>query len=197
MLRIVLFRWSGRGDPLLCLSIVRNIALVQRRTSTKGFKRTATLLGNRIRTASGSRGFAQSRLLTNWAEIAGPDISSVARPVEVSYSRGGMGATLTLLTTGAQAPMLEMQKEQIRAKVNSVYGYNAIARVRITQTATTGFAEGQVDFTHRPKSVSEMIPDAGIVKRAAETTQAVGDEGLRTALERLGANVMKQKTTQT
>jgi hypothetical protein len=197
MLRIVLFRWSGRGDPLLYVSIVRNIALVQRRTSTKGFKRTATLLGNRIRMASESRGFAQSRLLTNWAEIAGPDISSVARPVEVSYSRGGMGATLTLLTTGAQAPMLEMQKEQIRAKVNSVYGYNAIARVRITQTATTGFAEGQVDFTHRPKSVSEMIPDAGIVKRAAETTQAVGDEGLRTALERLGANVMKQKTTQT
>ena len=171
--------------------------MVQRRTSTKGFKRTATLLGNRIRTASESRGFAQSRLLTNWAEIAGPDISSVARPVEVSYSRDGMGATLTLLTTGAQAPMLEMQKEQIRAKVNSVYGYNAIARVRITQTATTGFAEGQVDFTHRPKSVSEMIPDAGIVKRAAETTQAVGDEGLRTALERLGTNVMKQKTTQT
>ena len=196
MLRIVLFRWSGRGDPLLYVSIVRNIALVQRRTSTKGFKRTATLLGNRIRTASESRGFAQSRLLTNWAEIAGPDISSVARPVEVSYSHGGMGATLTLLTTGAQAPMLEMQKEQIRAKVNSVYGYNAIARVRITQTATTGFAEGQVDFTHRPKSVSEMIPDAGIVKRAAETTQAVGDEGLRTALQRLGTNVMKQKTTQ-
>ena len=171
--------------------------MVQRRTSTKGFKRTATLLGSRIRTASESRGFAQSRLLTNWAEIAGPDISSIARPVEVSYARGGMGATLTLLTTGAQAPMLEMQKEQIRSKVNSVYGYNAIARVRITQTATTGFAEGQVDFTHRPKSVSEMIPDAGIVKRAAETTQAVGDEGLRAALERLGTNVMKQKITQT
>ena len=197
MLRIVLFRWSERGDPLLSVSIVRFIALVQRRTSTKGFKRTATLLGNRIRTASESRGFAQSRLLTNWAEIAGPDISSIARPVEVSYARGGMGATLTLLTTGAQAPMLEMQKEQIRAKVNSVYGYNAIARVRITQTATTGFAEGQIDFTHRPKSVSEMVPDAGIVKRAAETTQAVGDDGLRAALERLGTNVMKQKTIQT
>ena len=108
-----------------------------------------------------------------------------------------MGATLTLLTTGSQAPMLEMQKEQIRAKVNSVYGYNAIARVRVTQTATTGFAEGQVDFTHRLTSESKMVPDAGIVKRAAETTQAVADEGLRAALERLGTNVMKRKNTQT
>jgi hypothetical protein len=154
-------------------------------------------LGNRIRAASESRGFVQSRLLTNWEEIVGPDISSIARPVEVSYAQGGMGATLTLLTTGSQAPMLEMQKEQIRAKVNSVYGYNAIARVRVTQTATTGFAEGQVDFTHRLTSESKMVPDAGIVKRAAETTQAVADEGLRAALERLGTNVMKRKNTQT
>jgi hypothetical protein len=169
--------------------------LAQRRTSTKGFKRTATLLGERIRTASESRGFAQSRLLTHWAEIAGLDVSSIARPVEVSYARGGMGATLTLLTTGAQAPMLEMQKEQIRAKVNSVYGYNAIARVRITQTAATGFAEGQVDFAAKPKKIDEIIPDQAVVQRAAETTQAVGDEGLRAALERLGTNVMKPKTS--
>jgi hypothetical protein len=169
--------------------------LPPRRASTKGFKRTATLLGERIRTASESRGFAQSRLLTHWAEIAGPDVSSIARPVEVSYARGGMGATLTLLTTGAQAPMLEMQKEQIRAKVNAVYGYNAIARVRITQTAATGFAEGKVDFVHRSKNPSDVAPDPAIVQKAAETTQTVGDEGLRAALERLGTNVMKQKTT--
>ena len=45
--------------------------------------------------------------------------------------------------------MLEMQKEQLRAKVNAVYGYNAIARVRITQTAATGFAEGKVAFGHK------------------------------------------------
>ena len=171
--------------------------MAQRRAPSKGFARTSSLLTQRIRKASESRGFAQSRLLTHWEEVVGEDVSSIARPVNVSFGRQGFGATLTLLTTGAQAPMLEMQKEQIRAKVNSVYGYNAIARVRITQTATTGFADGQVDFTHRPKSVSEMVPDAGIVKRAAETTQAVGDEGLRAALERLGTNVMKQKNTQT
>jgi hypothetical protein len=169
--------------------------LAKRRTSTKGFTRTATLLGSRIRTASESRGFAQSRLLTHWAEIAGPDVSSISRPVEVSYARGGMGATLTLLTTGAQAPMLEMQKEQIRSKVNSVYGYNAIARVRITQTAATGFAEGQIDFAHKSKKPSEVVADPAIVQRAAETTQTVSDEGLRAALERLGTNVMKPKTT--
>jgi len=126
-----------------------------RRTSTKGFKRTDSLLSGQIRRASETRGFAQSRLLTQWNEIAGTDIAAIAQPVEIGYGRGGMGATLTLLTTGANAPMLEMEKEKLRAKVNAVYGYNAIARVRITQTAATGFADGKVAFGHKKPQVGK------------------------------------------
>jgi hypothetical protein len=103
-----------------------------------------------------------------------------------------MGATLTLLTTGAQAPMLEMQKEKLREKVNAVYGYNAIARIRITQTAPTGFAEGQVNFDHRgapnPKAPAPPAPET--TRAAAELTAPVADEGLRSALESLARNVL-------
>lgn len=168
--------------------------MVYRRASTKGFKRTSSLLGERIRTASESRGFAQSRLLTHWEEIAGPSVAEISRPVEVSYSRGGMGATLTLLTTGAQATMLEMQKEQIRTKVNAVYGYNAIARVRITQTAPTGFAEGQVEFTARKADEGPKAPDPRLTAQAAQTVAPVADDNLRDALERLGTNILTRKS---
>ncbi|MBT8476137.1 MAG: DUF721 domain-containing protein, partial [Alphaproteobacteria bacterium] len=85
----------------------------------KGFRRTSSLLGKQIREAGESRGFAVSRLLTHWAEVAGPEIAAIARPVEVSYGRAGIGATLTVLTSGAQAPMLEMQKETLRERVNA------------------------------------------------------------------------------
>ncbi|MEC7258544.1 MAG: DUF721 domain-containing protein, partial [Pseudomonadota bacterium] len=122
-----------------------------RKSSTRGFKRTAIVLNDQIKRAGESRGFAVSRVLTHWAEIAGADIAGIARPVNVSYGRGGFGATLTVLTTGAQAPMLEMQKERLRERVNAAYGYNAISRVRITQTAPTGFSEGQAMFAPQPK----------------------------------------------
>lgn len=164
----------------------------RRRASTKGFQRTSSLLTKRIRTASESRGFAQSRVLTDWAEIAGQDTAAIARPVEVSYGRGGMGATLTLLTTGAHAPMLEMQKEQLRARVNSVYGYNAIARVRITQTASTGFADGKVSFEHRKKDAEIKVPDPQIQQKATELSSPVADDGLRAALARLGENIFNK-----
>jgi hypothetical protein len=162
-----------------------------RRTSTKGFKRTDSLLSGQIRRASETRGFAQSRLLTQWNEIAGQDVAAIAQPVEIGYSRGGMGATLTLLTTGANAPMLEMQKEQLRKKVNAVYGYNAIARVRITQTAATGFADGKVAFGHK-KPDAKSAPDPAMRQMAAAAAQPVSDDGLRDALARLGENILNK-----
>ena len=163
-----------------------------RRTTTKGFTRTDSLLSGQIRKASESRGFAQSRLLTQWEEIAGQDIAAIAQPVEIGYGRGGMGATLTLLTTGANAPMLEMQKEQLRQRVNAVYGFNAIARIRITQTAATGFSEGRVAFGHKPRGAREPEPDPVLRQKAAETASPVADEGLREALARLGENILNK-----
>ncbi|MFZ5964511.1 DUF721 domain-containing protein [Thalassococcus sp. BH17M4-6] len=164
----------------------------QRPRNKKGFARTSSLLQGQIRRASESRGFAQSRVLTHWPEIAGEDVAAISRPVDISYAKGGFGATLTLLTTGAQAPMLEMQKEQIRAKVNAVYGYNAIARVRVTQTAATGFSEGRVSFEHRPKAAADTAPPPEVVSRARETAKGVSDDGLRAALERLATNVISK-----
>ncbi len=165
----------------------------KRRSTTKGFARTASVLKDRIRRAGESRGFAVSRVLTHWAEIVGADIAAIARPVEVSYGRQGMGASLTLLTTGAQAPMLEMQKEKLREKVNAVYGYNAISRIRITQTAPTGFAEGNVRFERRSKATPPASPDPAVREMAEELTAPIGDMSLRSALEALGQNVLSKR----
>lgn len=166
------------------------------RTRRKGFARAASLLSGQIRKAGETRGFAVTRLLTHWVEIAGEAAAAMSRPVEISYGRGGFGATLTLLTTGANAPLLEMQKEKLRERVNAVYGYNAISRVRITQTHATGFAEGQASFEHRKAKPTEAAPDPA-VKRAAEDVAApVGDDGLRQALEALGQNVLSRSKRQ-
>lgn len=165
--------------------------MATRYSTTKGFARTSSLLQGRIRKAGETRGFAVTRLLTHWAEIVGEDTAQIARPVDVKYGRQGFGATLTLLTTGAQAPMLEMQKERLRETVNGVYGYNAIARIRITQTAPTGFAEGQASFSYKRKEVPKA-PDPQIIAEAQGLAQGAEDEQLRRALESLARNVLSK-----
>ncbi|MEM7640992.1 MAG: DciA family protein [Pseudomonadota bacterium] len=154
----------------------------------KGSRRLSALVEGDIRRLSGTRGFSETRLLTHWAEIAGADVAAICRPVKVGYNKSGVGAVLTLLTTGAHAPMLQMQLPKIREKVNACYGYNAIARIAVTQTAPTGFAEGQADFKARPQSRPVAAPET--CKAATETTKHIEDEGLRLALERLATNVL-------
>lgn len=165
----------------------------RRTTTTYGFSQTARLLESRIRTASEARGFAQTRLLTHWSEIVGDAVAAIARPVDIKYGRQGFGATLTLLTTGAQAPMLEMQKDRIRDRVNACYGYRAISRVWITQTAPTGFAEGQVQFG--PAPVRSVAPDPEVLAQAGAVTRSVEDDDLRLALAALAANVLGRRHT--
>ncbi|MCV2867544.1 DUF721 domain-containing protein [Defluviimonas sp. WL0002] len=161
----------------------------------RGFETAGSLLSGKIRKLGEARGFAVSRLLTHWAEIVGQDVAAIALPVKISYPRDGFGATLTVLTTGASAPLLQMQLPAIREKVNACYGYNAISRVAITQTAPTGFAEGQVAF--RPKAAAApRPPDPKLVATARSISAAVGDEGLRAALEALGEKVLSRSGKQ-
>ncbi|MGV8952365.1 MAG: DUF721 domain-containing protein [Cypionkella sp.] len=157
----------------------------------RGFEATSGLLREQIRTVGEGRGFAIARLLTHWDEIAGAEMAAVTRPVKVGYGREGMGATLTLLTTGSNAPMIEMQKEKLREKVNAVYGYAAISRILITQTAASGFAEGQAQFTHAPKATVPPSPE--VTREAKATAAPVQDEGLRTALESLVQNFLTRR----
>ncbi|MFN7224796.1 MAG: DUF721 domain-containing protein [Paracoccaceae bacterium] len=159
----------------------------------RGFEPAFGLMKDPVRAAGESRGFAVSRLLTHWTDVVGEDLSRCTRPVKVGYGREGFGGTLTLLTTGAMAPMIEMQKETIRSKVNAVYGYNAISRVLLTQTAPIGFAEGQAEFTPAPKA--ERVTDPAIKAAATETVAPIHDPGLRAALEALAENILNRRKT--
>jgi hypothetical protein len=147
----------------------------------RGFTRAGGLIQGQIRKAGEQRGFAESRLLTHWAEIVGVETARQCQPVKISYGRGGLGATLTLLAKGAAAPMLQVQLPGIRERVNACYGYNAVARIHITQTAATGFAEPAAPFEHAPAPKPQPSPIPAI--------DEVSDPGLRAALEGLGARI--------
>ncbi|WP_443135100.1 DUF721 domain-containing protein [Frigidibacter sp. ROC022] len=159
----------------------------------KGFERAAGLLQKRISAAGESRGFAVSKVLTHWDEIAGPEMAALTRPVKIGYASHGLGATLTVLCSGANAPMIEMQKETLRQRVNACYGYNAVARIALTQTAPQGFAEAQALFQGRPASTAQRnTPDPETEALAREASAPIRDEALRAALEDMGRTILSR-----
>ncbi|MEJ6393388.1 DUF721 domain-containing protein [Gymnodinialimonas sp. 2305UL16-5] len=156
----------------------------------RGFERAVTLVGRELRSPAEKRGFAETKLLTHWAEIVGPEIAEAAVPVKVKYGRG-IGGTLILLTTGAQAPLLAMQKDAIVTRVNACYGYSAIKDVQVTQSAPTGFADGQVAFARAtPKAPAK--PDPKRLAKATEGLDGIQDPALRDALAKLAGNVISK-----
>ncbi len=154
----------------------------------RGFERASTLVKGQLRASAEKRGFAEARLLTHWEDIVGSDIATVALPLKITYGRG-FGGTLVLLTTGANAPILEMRGTEIVEKVNACYGYRAVSRVHVTQTAPTGFAEGQVAFKAASKEKATE-PDPARLAQATEGLDAIEDEGLRNALAALARKVV-------
>ena len=158
------------------------------RRRKRGFETAAALLARELKAPAEKRGFGEAKLLTHWPEIVGTDLAAIARPVKITYGRG-FGGTLVVLTTGANAPLLEMQKERILERVNATFGYRAVAHVHVTQTAPTGFAEGQVAF--RPAAETPAAaPDPARLARVMEGVETVEDEKLKQALARLAENVL-------
>ena len=157
----------------------------------KGFTQTGGLLAERIRAIGGARGFAETRLLTQWAEIAGPELAAITRPGKVNYRREGIGATLALECDGAHGPEVQMQLPALMGRINAAYGYAAITDIRITQVQQRGFAEAQAGFTYDavPSPRLGDAPPDTISKAVAE----VENEELRAQLALLGANVMSRK----
>lgn len=151
----------------------------------RGFERTSGLLATQIRKAGEARGFAVARLLTHWTEIVGDEMAKLARPTKVSYGREGFGATLTLLCSGAAAPIVQMRLPEMQERVNACYGYAAIGQIKITQTSVEGFAEPAASFTPKPKTVAPETSAA-----AKEAASTIEDPQLKAALEALGQNIM-------
>ncbi len=159
----------------------------------RGFEAAASLVKAPIRAAGEARGFALARLLTHWPEIAGAEVADLTRPVRMNYGREGMGATLSLLVTSSHAPMVQMMLPRIKERVNAAYGYAAVSRITLTQTAADGFAEGQTPFTG---PVVRPPPDPVIEAQAVANAAVIGDAALRTALEALGKNILTRRQSE-
>ena len=80
-----------------------------------------------------------------------------------------------------------MQKEFIRNKINAVYGYNAVHKIKITQSspvALIGKNENLESIVSKKKKINAKISPS-----LEEAVNKIDDKNLRQALEELAINV--------
>jgi hypothetical protein len=161
----------------------------------RGFASAAGTARKRLGEAAARHGFAEPEVLMRWAEVVGERLSGLCEPVKVTYPRGeGLGATLVVRAPGARAPEVEHMGPQIAERVNQFYGYRAVSRIKVVQTAAPapGFAEDRPAFAGPAAPVE---PEPGAEARAAALTRGIRDDALRAALTRMGAHILSRRAS--
>lgn len=127
-------------------------------------------------------------LVQSWEEIVGPRLAKSSRPEKIQWPRR-MGdddpfepAVLVVACEGAAALHLQHETGEIIGRVNAFLGFSAIGRVRIVQKPVTPTSSG-------PKPVPRALSQDERT-RLSTTVGKIEDDGLRAALERLGATIV-------
>ena len=131
--------------------------------------------------ALGKKGAGFGKLVTDWRQIVGPDLGDVTAPVKLSFPRGERAdATLTIDIVPARAVELQHAMPQLIERVNAVFGYSAVARVKMVQRPPE----------KRLSNFTNLRPLSPVEERdLIELTAIVPDGELRDALESLGRAV--------
>lgn len=125
-----------------------------------------------------AQGFAQSQLITRWADVVGPQWAEDSLPLKLSFPPGSSSeGTLTLAIDGALAPEFKQLEPVILERIAAVFGYRAVARLRFVHQDLAALRR-----QHRPPAIAPAPLPAD---QAAEV-EAISHQRLRAALTGLG-----------
>jgi hypothetical protein len=133
-----------------------------------------------LKTAFNRRGFANHALLHHWSEIFGSPLGEYTRPLKIIFapSDNCRNGTIHIGVANAFALQAQHSTPLFLEKINNLFGYPAIARVKLIHFPIK-------DFIHPPPK--KELPDA-IPIRLPDTKI---DDALKIALARLGGYVKR------
>jgi hypothetical protein len=134
------------------------------------------------RAAFARYGFGQGDVVAHWAEIVGDDLAAVSAPERIRWPRGAAedaragGGTLVIRAAPGRALELQYEASRIISRINSIFGYGAIARIKVMQA---------VELSAK-RSGPPSLPEKPVCE---QELQSLDDGPLKAALERLGRGV--------
>ena len=83
------------------------------------------------------RGFFELELLKNWIEIVDKKYANTSLPIKLKSGKANNRANLVVKVDPSNAFGFEHDKEKIKRKINSYFGYDAIEKITIIQDRFT------------------------------------------------------------
>jgi hypothetical protein len=136
------------------------------------------------------RGFAAAEIVTRWAEIAGEEMAAGSAPDHLSFPKGArQGGTLYIAASGSVALQIQHQEPSILQRINTYFGYPAVARLSISQASFKSKVVN-TESLEQPETTPEQIA------RIESETCVISEPDLRQALHKLGEAVERDRAAQ-
>ncbi len=138
------------------------------------------------------RSHVDAALALSWPDIAGEKLAGRTQPLKVSWPHRSSSedpfqpGTLTIACEGAVALDLQYQTSELINRINKFFGYAAVTKIRIKQTALD-------TFKPRIKNAMRSI-DHSEEKLIKDTVQYITDVELRNSLIKLGISIKNSQS---
>jgi hypothetical protein len=175
---------TGRMNGQAERQVAANHAAMRRGA---GLRRLPEVLGKVLDPASRRRGLAEARVLTDWPSIVGEVLAARCQPVKLTTGGRSDGGVLHVHVAGSAALELQHSEPQVLERINSYFGYVAVARLRLIRAPLA------LPRRAEPAAASPLDPAARAEIEAV--VRPIADDGLRAALAGLGATLKRQRGT--
>lgn len=141
------------------------------------------------RAALGRKRSVLGSLIAAWPAVVGEDIARRTVPDKVTLSGPGRGqGVLVLRVAPADALSIEYAVPELRQRINAHYGYEAVSRIKLLQSAPAG-------STQRPAmaGAARAVP-VPLEPALAARLAGVADDDLRRSLTALGQAIRARET---
>ena len=134
----------------------------------------------------GPRGFAGIDILAGWEAIVGEDLARGIQPEKLTFETDKRtGGTLHVKSAGGAFAMLfEHQRARVIERINTFFGYPAVAHIRIRQ--------GSLHLSHQEQSQQRSLTVAEEAQLNARVA-TIDDSELREQAYRIGKELILKK----
>lgn len=149
-------------------------------------KTLASQVGKLIKPIFGERGFTDSAIVNDWQEIAGEYLAKHCAPEKIHYSHGkkSKGTLHLRIDNGGLAIQLQHLQSVLIERINTYFGFGAVACIRITQGPLPKILENKLSSSRLLSEIEE--------RNLFNCLSDVDDEDLHHALERLGRAILSK-----
>lgn len=128
------------------------------------------------------QGFSQGRIITDWPEIVGEKIASYGVPEKITFPfQKKSGGTLHIMASGSGGMMFQYQSALIIERINTYFGYNAVAKIQLHNTPMAAPEASKP----KPTPVDERLE-----KKARKDLKSLEEGALKEALLHLNTSIL-------